>query len=275
MIYFFSDAHLGSRVIQNPQEHQQKVIDLLTRMAEDATAIYLLGDIFDFWYEYFLPDKSKCQYQPLFSCLKQLTQRGIEVHFFIGNHDIWTFGWLARQTGVIVHREPLDVLLNGKRCLLAHGDGLIPQQYLQTLPTEIQRKIRHFIWLRKFFHSSFPQFLFRLVLPCVGNAFGYEWARRSRLKELLHPCPYKGENQEELVLFAKEQERIINVGKTEIEGQNACPAQRDYYIFGHRHIELDLQLQTGARVLILGDMFKQWTYAQMDEQGNLWLNNLQ
>jgi len=249
MVYFLSDAHLGSRAIEDGAEHQKKVVDLLNQMSKDATAIYLLGDIFDFWYEYIWPDKSKEQFTPVLDCLKHLTNQGIAVHYFIGNHDIWTWGWLEKRTGVIIHKEPLSTTIHDKRVYMGHGDGLVPKTYLQHLDEKMQKKIRAFIRLRAFFHNPIPQFLFRLLPPQWGNEFGYEWARRSRLKELAHPCAYKGENQEELVLFAKEMEGY------------------DYYIFGHRHIELDLMIRANARVIILGDMFKLWTYGAMDEKG--------
>jgi len=257
MIYFLSDAHLGSRVIDNPQQHQQRIISLLEQMGQDATAIYLLGDMFDFWYEYIWPSHSKDPYLPILHCMKQLTEKGIEIHYFIGNHDIWTFGWLEKQTGVILHKEPYSTTYAGKTLYMAHGDGLIPKGYQATLSKAMQKRIRAFIRLRAFFHHPIPQFLYRLLPPCVGDAFGYEWARHSRMKELAHPYPYKGENQEELVLFAKEM------------------PHHDYFIFGHRHILLDLMIRKDSRIIILGDMFKQWTYAQMDEQGEIQLCTLE
>ena len=258
MIYFLSDAHLGSRAINNPQVHQQTVIDMLRSMAQDASAIYLLGDIFDFWCEYFWQDKSKRQYQPCLHTLKDITNKGIEIHLFIGNHDIWTFGWLEKETGVIVHRQPESVMINGQKVFLAHGDGLVPNNYIEQLPKKIQKKIKQFIFLRKVFHNPILQFFFRLLPPSWGNEFGYEWAKNSRLKELARPCPYKGEEKEELVLFAKEQER---------EGNH-----HDYYIFGHRHIELDLMLSRDSRIMILGDCWQQFTYAQLDNLGLRILN---
>ena len=254
-----SDAHLGSRAITSPEAHQQTIITMLNNMAKDATAIYLLGDIFDFWCEYFWRDRSKEQYLPILNTLKSLTNKGIQVHFFIGNHDIWTFGWLAQQTGVQVHRKPTSITINGKRIFLSHGDGLVPSNYLQQLPKTFQKKVKQFIFLRKVFHNPFLQFLFRLLPPTWGNAFGYNWAKNSRLKELAKPCPYKGEDKEELVLFAKEQEQVGN--------------HHDYYIFGHRHIELDLMLSRDSRIIILGDCWQQFTFAQMDKLGNTILNN--
>ena len=241
--------------MDDPQ-HQVRFVALLEELAHDASAIYLLGDIFDFWAEYVWHDPSKEEYKPLLDCLRSLTDRGVAVHYFIGNHDIWTYGQLAERTGVIVHRRPELMTIAGKRCLLAHGDGLVPTDYIKQFPREIQKKIRSFMRLRRLFHNPVAQFFFRLVPPALGNRIGYNWAKSSRLKELANPCDYKGENREELVLYAKEQERSQHM---------------NYYIFGHRHIELDLELATGARVVILGDCFRQWTYAAMDEQGQLQL----
>ena len=257
MIYFLSDAHLGSRAVVNADEHQQRLVSLLRDMSADAEAIYLLGDMFDFWYEYLWRDKSKEAFRPFLSELRSLTSKGIEVHYFIGNHDIWTFGWLARETGVIVHRGPWETMLHGRRIYMAHGDGTVPMGYVETFPRPIQRKIRRFMRMRAFFHNPIAQTLFRLVPPAMGNAFGYGWARKSREKELAHPCPYQGEDRESLVLYAKEQEARGN--------------HHDYYIFGHRHIELDLMLSRTSRVVLLGDFWRQWTYAQMDEKGELTL----
>lgn len=224
-------------------------------MQHDATAIWILGDLFDFWYEYFWEDRSKNEYEPILTKLREITTAGIDVHFFIGNHDIWTFGSLSRQTGMIIHRKPQAFIINNKRIFMGHGDGIVPADYIKNFPKNLRCKIRKFIILRKVFHNPILQFLFRLLPPKWANAFGYEWARRSRIKELAHPHPYKGENKEELVLWAKENQDF------------------DYYIFGHRHIELQLQLKTGAQVIILGDMFRQWTYAKMDEDGQITICN--
>lgn len=283
--YFISDAHLGSRAMTAPEEHQRKLVELLRSMEADATAVYLMGDIFDFWYEYLwerypsdlasdsVIPRSKRPFAPVLRQLRHMTDRGIEVHFFIGNHDIWTFGGLARMTGVTVHRRGEEITLNGKRCYLAHGDGLVPSGYIDALPKAIKRKIRRFIFLRSVFHHPAAQALFRLVPPVWGDAFGYEWAKRSRLKELANPFPYKGENREELVLWAKEQEGLCAPSTEHQAPSTEHRAPRtDYYIFGHRHIELDLQLASKSRVVILGDFFRQFTYASLDADGGLMLS---
>ena len=227
MIYFLSDAHLGSLAIEKGWAHQN--------------------------------DKKKHQYAPFFKELRKLSKQGIHVHIFTGNHDLWTFGGMAQLSNAEIHYEPCTILRYGKAIYLAHGDGLLPSNWESLYPKDVKKKIKRFMRLKDIFRSPFLQFCFRCLPPSWGNKFGYEWAKRSRLKEIAKPCPYKGEDKEELVLFAKEQEKQHN--------------HRDYYIFGHRHIELDLQISKDSRVVILGDCFKEFTYAKLDHNGNLTLHN--
>ena len=259
MIYFLSDAHLGSLAIDRGWAHQKKLIDLLEEMSKDAVSIYMLGDMFDFWFEYYVHDKSKRQFSPFCKEIRKLVKKGIHVHMFVGNHDMWTFGGLSQLTGAEIHYEPCTIHRYGKSLYLSHGDGLLPDNWQSHYPSRVRRKINHFLFMKKIFSNEFLQFCFRCLPPHIGNKIGYNWAKKSRLKEIENPCPYKGEKKEELVLFAKDQEKQSN--------------HRDYYIFGHRHIELDLQLESGSRVIILGDSFQQWTYAKLDHHGNLTLHN--
>lgn len=259
MIYFISDAHLGSLAIERGYAQQKKLINMLEMMSKDAVSIYMLGDMFDFWMEYFIHDKNKRQYHPFFKELRKLSKKGIHVHIFTGNHDLWTFGGLGKITNAEVHYEPCTVIRYGKSLYLAHGDGLLPDDWQKRYSWQDQRRIKRFMRLRRIFNNEFLQFCYRCLPPDVGNYFGYNWAKKSRLKEIANPCPYKGENKEELVLYAKSEEKLHN--------------HRDYYIFGHRHIELDLQINPTSRVIILGDCFKQWTYAKLDHHGNLTMHN--
>ena len=259
MIYFLSYAHLGSLAIERGWAQQKKLINMLEMMSEDAVSLYMLGDMFDFWMEYFIHDKKKRQYSPFFKELRKLSKKGIHIQFFTGNHDMWTFGGLHKMTGAEIHYGPCSIQRYGKTLYLAHGDGLLPRDWETYYPSRVRKKINHFMRLRKLFENSTLQFFFRCLPPKIGNKIGYGWAKKSRLKELANPCPFKGENKEELVLFAKDQEKQGN--------------HRDYYIFGHRHIELDLQITPESRVMILGDCFKQWTYAKLDHKGNLTMHN--
>ena len=261
MIYFLSDAHLGSLAIERGWAHQKKVIEMLEMMSKDAVSIYMLGDMFDFWMEYFIRDAKKRQYHPFCKELRKLTRQGIHIHMFTGNHDLWTFGGLGKLTGAEVHYEPCTIIRYGKTIYLAHGDGLLPSNWEKLYDKKWKKRIRRFMKLRNIFRNPTLQFFYRCLPPEWGNWFGYNWAKKSRLKELANPCPYKGEDKEELVLFAKDQEKQHN--------------HRDYYIFGHRHIELDLQIAGGSRVLILGDCFRNFTYAKLDHHGNLTLHNFE
>ena len=131
----------------------------------------------------------------------------------------------SSQTG------PATVIISGL------GLGMLSTA-IPVVTVGVQRKIRSFIRLRKFFHNPVAQFCYRCLPPFIGNALGYGWAKKSRLKELANPYPYKGEEKEELVLYAKEMEQ---------------KEHHDYYVFGHRHIDLDLQITRDSRVILLGD----------------------
>ena len=259
MIYFLSDAHLGSLAIERGWAHQKKLINMLEMMSKDATSIYMLGDMFDFWFEYYIHDHKKRQYSAFTKEIRSLIKRGIHVHFFIGNHDLWTFGGLSKLTRMEIHYEPCTISRYGKTLYLCHGDGVLPSDWESIYPRSARKRIESYMRLHKLFTSPTAQFLFRCLPPEWGNKLGYNWAKKSRLRELANPCPYKGEDKEELVLFAKEQEKIGN--------------HRDYYIFGHRHIELDLQIESGSRVIMLGDCIEQWTYAKLDNKGHLTMHN--
>ena len=210
MVYFLSDVHLGSLAFDNPIVHQNKFIRLLKQMSEDASAIYILGDMFDFWHEYFWKDRSKKQYDVVIRAIRRIVKRGVQIHFFTGNHDMWTYGELARKTGMYIHYGPYTITLKGKSVYMAHGDGLIPSDIENLYSPEAQKKIRSFMRLRAFFYNPIPRFLYRCLPPRIGNAFGYNWAKHSRMKEMANPAPYKGEDKEELILFAKEMEKTTH-----------------------------------------------------------------
>ena len=244
MVYFLSDTHIGSGAISDPVGHQKRVVDFLLSLRHDASAIYLLGDIFDFWFEYCnaLPEG----YDELLKALSELTHSGVEVHFYVGNHDMWTFGYLEKEIGMHVHHHSEVVTINGKRCYLAHGHELYTNNH-------------KFMALQRIFKSPVARWLFRnLMPPSLGQRLGNKWSKNSRMKELQHPHPYTTEDNEWLVRWAKRHEQTGHL---------------DYYIFGHRHIELDLMLKTKARVIILGDGFRTFTYGKMDDEGNFMLDN--
>ena len=234
MVYFISDAHLGSLLVKDPRAHEKKLVDWLDKIKVDATDIYLVGDMFDFWFEYkTVVPKGFVRF---LGKLAELTDSGIEIHFFIGNHDIWTFGYLETEVGLIVHKEPYRVQIGSKKFYIAHGDGLHADE-------------RGFKLIRKLFHSEIAQKLFRLLPAQIGQDFGYNWSKRNRQKILHLENKYRGEQNENLVVFAKKYTENHDV---------------DFMIFGHRHIALDLQLKNQKRVVILGDFVGIFSYGVFD-----------
>ena len=235
-VYFLSDAHLGSWAIDHKRTQERRLVRFLDTIKTKASAVYLLGDMFDFWneYKYVVPKG----YTRFLGKLSELTDLGVEVHFFTGNHDIWTYGYLEQECGVIVHKKPATMEIGDKVFYLAHGDGLGDPD-------------NKFKLLRKVFHNPTCQKLLNFVHPRWGMWFGQTWAKKSRLKRIdgKEP-PYMGENKEFLVLYTKEYMRTHS--------------GIDYFIYGHRHIELDLMLSKTTRMMILGDWIWQFTYAVFD-----------
>lgn len=245
-VYFLSDAHLGSLATKHRRMQERMLVDFLDSIKDKASAIYFLGDIFDFWFEYktVVPKG----YTRFLGKVSELTDHGVEIHYFIGNHDIWCKDYLAQECGVIMHFEPLTTEIYGSEFFLAHGDGL----------GDNDRKFR---FLRSVFHNKFCQMLFASIHPRWGVDFGLRWAKHSRLKRVDGREPdYMGEDKEYLVLFAK------NYLKSH--------PNINYFLFGHRHIELDLQLSRSSRMLILGDWLHFFTYAVYDGE-NLFLENFE
>ena len=235
-IYFLSDAHLGSLAIPHPRMQERRLVNFLDSIKHKAEAVYLMGDNFDFWYEY--KNVVPKGYTRLLGKISELTDMGVEVHYFIGNHDIWQLDYFEKECGMTLHRHSEVVELHGQMFFLAHGDGL-------------GSKDKKFKFLRAMFHSTTCHRLFSMLHPRWGIAFGLEWARRSRLKrEYGKEPPYQGEQNEELVIFAKEY-------------MQSHP-DINYFIFGHRHIELDLMLARSTRLMILGDWISQFSYAVFD-----------
>ena len=235
-VYFLSDAHLGSLAIDHGRMQERRLVRFLDSIKEKAKAIYLLGDMFDFWneYKYVVPKG----YTRFLGKLSELTDMGVEVHFFTGNHDIWTYGYLEKECGLIVHTKPETTEIYDKVFYLAHGDGLGDPD-------------GKFKILRKVFHNRLCQRLLNFAHPWWGMQLGLNWAKHSRLKRADgKEAPYMGEEKEFLVLYTKEYMKTH--------------PDIDYFIYGHRHIELDLMLSRKTRMMILGDWIWQFTYAVFD-----------
>ena len=236
-IYFLSDAHLGSWAIEHRRMQERRLVRFLDSIKEKAAAVYLLGDMFDFWYEYkYVVPKGFTRF---LGKISELTDMGVEVHYFTGNHDIWAYDYLAEECGVILHKQPQTIELYGKIFYLAHGDGLGDPN-------------KSFKLIRSIFHNKTCQWLFSGLHPRWGMWFGLTWAKHSRMKHGMggDPPDYMGDDKEHLILYTKKYIQYhSNV---------------DYFIYGHRHIEVDKQLTKKARVIILGDWISQFSYVVYD-----------
>ena len=220
--YFASDFHLGLDAGTDPRERERRVITWLVQVSSDAQAIYLLGDIFDFWWEYktVIPRG----FSRFLGTLATLTDRGIEVHIFTGNHDMWMQGYLAGECGVTIHYEPYQTMIGGELFYLAHGEGL-------------GSRSRSARMLFAFFRNRMARTLFSAIHPRWGMAFGHSWSKSSRLAKHVS-LPFMGEEREDLIRHTRE----VAAG--------GCRAR--YYIYGHRHLPMTFD-EGERRMVILGD----------------------
>ena len=222
--YFASDFHLGLGAGTDPREREQRVVSWLERSSHDARSIYLLGDIFDFWWEY--REVIPKGFTRFLGTLASITDRGIDVHIFTGNHDMWMKGYLADECGAIIHYEPLVTEIDGEIFYLAHGEGLGSRSTGARL-------------LFAFFRNKTGRALYSALHPRYGMALGHAWSRSSRLAKHVS-LPFLGEDKEDLMRHT----RAIAAG--------GCGAR--YYIYGHRHLPLTFD-EEGRKMIILGDWF--------------------
>ena len=232
-IYFVSDVHLGAPALTNNKERERLFVRWLDEIKKDASMIFLMGDIFDYWYEYrrVVPRG----FSRTLGKIAEIADSGIPIHFFTGNHDIWVFDYLPNELGVQVHYNEKRMTLSGKKFLLAHGDGLDPFD-----------KGYHF--LKKLFTNPILQWVFARLHPNLGIALAHAWSKKSRLIKGMN-TPFKGEDKEGLYLYAK----------SVLDNEDV-----DYFVFGHRHLLLNLPLENKSRYINLGDWITHFSYGVFD-----------
>lgn len=235
-VYFISDLHLGATTFQNPLDYERRVVRFLDSIKDDCEELYLLGDVIDYWFEYkrVVPKG----FTRFFGKLGEFTDSGIKVRWFTGNHDIWIFGYIEQETGAEVIHEGGIFDIQGKRCYLAHGDGL-------------GHDSKAFKLMTGFFHNRICQKLFSWIHPDIATSLALRWSRHSRLSGNDMP-DFLGEDKEHQVIFAKQYLK-----------QHPEDEAPDYFIFGHRHIMLDLMLSRRTRLMIIGDWITNFSYAVM------------
>lgn len=233
LTYFISDLHLGSHVMDDPRSYERRVVRFLRSIAPRAKRLYMLGDVIDYWIEYrtVVPRG----FTRFFGALAELADQGVEITWIIGNHDIWMTDYIPTEIGGRVVDGNLIEDIDGKRFFLSHGDGV----------GEIPRGFR---FIRSMFRNRVCQALFRSIHPRWTVPMGYYFSSRSR-GEMFNVAQSKGE-QEGYVKWAKK----YVVDHPDI----------DFFLFGHRHILMDMEVGNGARLLVLGDWINHFSYAVWD-----------
>ncbi len=233
-IYFASDFHLGAPNSNESKIREQRIIRWLDSIANDAAAIFLVGDIFDFWFEY--QEVIPKGFIPFISKISQLRDLEIPIYFFTGNHDLWMKDYFTKELGIPVFHEPIQLISEGKSFLIGHGDGLGPGD-------------NSYKRLKKLFTNPFAKWLFRWFHPDLGIKLAKAWSSHSRITNI-----QKDENR-----FLGNDEWLWAYAKT-IESTT----HYDYYVFGHRHLPLELQVGSAATYFNLGEWVTQNTFLQFD-----------
>lgn len=232
--YFVSDIHLGAPALNNNKEREKLFVSWLDEIKADAKTLYLVGDIFDFWYEY--KKVVPRGFTRTLGKLAEMSDMGIEIHFLTGNHDVWVFDYLPTEIGLKLYREPLEVEIDGKQFFIAHGDGL-----------DKDDKGYHF--LKKIFTSKILQWFFSRLHPNFALSLGHAWSKKSRLDKGISGEDFKGIENEGMITFAKE---WLQTNDT------------DFFVTGHRHVPLNIELDKNARFINTGDWVNHFTYAVFD-----------
>lgn len=232
-IYFASDFHLGAFPIQESEKREKIIVKWLDSIKKDAKELYLVGDIFDFWFEYktVVPKG----YIRFLGKLAELADLGVQITLFKGNHDMWMFGYLKKELSAHIISNELEVEYAGKRFYIHHGDGLGSGD-------------KKYKVLKKIFRNPVCQWLFARLHPNLGIAIATRWSKHSRLANNVHE-EFLGEENEWLIQYAKNM----------LKGRKI-----DYFIFGHRHLPYQLQLSSTSEIINLGEWINHQTYAVWD-----------
>ena len=236
-IYFLSDFHLGVPDHGTSLQRERDVIRFLDQARLDAAEIFIVGDLFDFWFEYkkVIPKG----FVRILGKLAEITDSGIPIHFFVGNHDMWMDGYFEQELNITVYHSPQVFEYNGKKFLIGHGDGLGPGDYGYKL-------------LKKLFRNPVSKFIFGIIPPFIGMGIAHYSSRGSRSITGGTDDKFLGEDKEWLIVYCRE------LLKTQYY---------DYLIFGHRHLPIDFMLNERSRYINLGDWIRYNSYAVFD--GNL------
>ena len=235
-IYFLSDFHLGAPDHATSLQREKIIVQFLEEIKQEAAEIFLVGDMFDFWYEYrkVVPKG----FVRLLGKLAELSDNGVVLHFFAGNHDMWMRDYFQKELYIPVYYEPKEFERNGMKFLVGHGDGLGPGDH-------------GYKRLKKLFRSPVSKWLFGILPPVAGMGLAHYLSRRSRAQTGASEETFLGEDREWLIIYCKEQLR---------------QKKFDFFVFGHRHLAIDYRLSEDSRYINLGDWIRYFSYAVFDGQ---------
>ena len=233
-IYFLSDFHLGAPDAASSLIREKKICRFLDSIKADASTIFIVGDLFDFWFEYSTVVPKG--YVRILGKLAELTDSGIAVHFFVGNHDMWMKDYFQTELNIPVYFEPKEFTFNNKKFLIGHGDGLGPGD-------------EGYKMMKKVFRNPVCQSLFGILPPYFGICMANYFSRKSRAKTGAVDEVFLGADKEWLIIYCRE---VLE------------KEPFDYFIFGHRHLPVDFTLSESSRYINLGEWIKYYSYAVLD-----------
>ena len=231
-IYFASDNHLGAPTAKESIPREKKFVKWLDSIKHDSEAIFLLGDLFDFWFEYktVVPKG----FVRVLGKLAELKDAGIDIYFFVGNHDLWMRDYFQKELNIPVFHEPQEFDINGKLFLIGHGDGLGPGDY-------------GYKRMKKVFTFPFFKWLFRWLHPDIGVKLGHYFSVKNKLISGDEDAQFLGEENEWLALYCR---------------KKLTEKHYDFFIFGHRHLPLEIELNSSSTYINLGDWIQYFTYGE-------------
>lgn len=233
-IYFASDFHLGVPDLQTTIEREKRLVKWMESIRHDAHSLYLVGDMFDFWFEYkYTVPKGFIRF---LGKLAELRDAGLPIYFFTGNHDLWMFDYFRKELDITIYTEPQQLQINNHKFLIGHGDGLGPGD-------RFYKVLKSALFDNRFFHWMFAR-----VHPNLGMYLAHRWSKSSRIANMKREQFQKDENE---FLFAYCQD---------VEKKD----HHDFYIFGHRHLPLDLKVSDNSRYINLGEWVNYSPYAVYD-----------
>ena len=231
-IYFASDQHLGAPTPKASLPREKKFVAWLDTIKEDAGTIFLLGDLFDFWFEYktVVPKG----FVRVLGKLAELKDAGIDIYFFVGNHDLWMRDYFQKELNIPVFHKPQEFEINGKIFLIGHGDGLGPSDH-------------GYKRMKKVFTFPFFKWLFRWLHPDIGVRLGHYFSVKNKLISGDEDARFLGEENEWLAQYCR---------------RKLTEKHYDFFIFGHRHLPLEIELNNNSTYINLGDWIQYFTYGE-------------